>query len=119
MKRFAPVMAAVVVMMLSGLAVAGPSDSPMVGKWMATSYQGEELPEGAFWVENRDDGTGTLHEGGEEYPYTWTHDQEAGTCTVTADGEEMVYTVVIEGDELTFTSVDDPDDVMVLKRMED
>lgn len=119
MKRTLPVLTMLLLVALAGVAVAGQSASPMVGKWMAVSYMGEELPEGAFWVENLGDGTGTLHEGGEAYPYTWVHDEDAGTCTVTADGEDMVYHVVIEGDELTFTSVDNADDVMVMKRMED
>ena len=73
MKRFIPV-AAVLLLMLTGVAVAGPADSPMVGKWMAVSYMGEAIPEGAMWVENHDDGTGTMHEGDEENPYTWAHD---------------------------------------------
>jgi len=119
MKRFIPV-AAVLLLMLTGVAVAGPADSPMVGKWMAVSYMGEAIPEGAMWVENHDDGTGTMHEGDEENPYTWAHDEDAGTCTIVADGEEMVFNVAFgDDDTCTFTNPDDPDDVMVLKRMAD
>lgn len=118
MKRYFPV-AAVALLMLTGLAIAGPSDSPLVGSWMAVSYNGEEMPEGAFWVENKDDGTGTAHEGEEEFPYTWSHDETAGTCTIVADGEEMVYNVTMDGDECTFTAVEDENDVMVMRRMAD
>ncbi|MEM9415987.1 MAG: hypothetical protein AAGA29_11005 [Planctomycetota bacterium] len=112
-----PLFALALTFMLTGALQADQSDSPLVGSWMAVSYMGEEIPEGAFWVENHADGTGTLHEGDAEYPYTWEHDVSAGTCTVTADGEVVVYNVEIDGDECKFINPDNADDVMVLKRM--
>jgi len=122
MKRFTPVVA-VLILILTGVSLAGPADSPMVGKWMAVSYAGEEIPEGMMWVENHDDGTGTMHEKSpdgqtSENPYTWSHDEQAGTCTIVADGEEMTFDVVFgDDDTCTFTDPDNPDEVMVMKRM--
>ena len=119
MKRIAPFFAAALALMmiLAGQATAN-EDSPLIGNWMAVSHAGEPIPEGEFWVENHADGTGILHDGGEMFHYNWFHDQEAGTCTVLVDDEEMIYNVTFEDDRCSFTSVDDPEDVMVMRRME-
>jgi len=117
MNRILPLFA-LVAMLFASPALAG-EDSPLVGKWEAISYNGEELPEGTFVVENHDDGSGTMYEGDEEFPYTWEHDADAGTCTIVADGETMVYNVTFEDDTCTFVDVDNEDDVMVMRRVED
>lgn len=117
MKRALPLIALLV--MMFALPVYADEESPLVGKWEAISWGGEELPEGAFVVENHADGSGTVYEGDEELPYTWEHDQEAGTCVITADGEEMLYNVSFEDDTCTFANPDDEHDVMVLRRVDD
>ncbi|XAL97998.1 hypothetical protein OT109_10355 [Phycisphaeraceae bacterium D3-23] len=104
------------VMLFSAPALA-QADSPLVGAWDAVSQNGEEIPaEFSMWIDNHDDGSGTMHIGEEEFPYTWSHDETAETCTIVADGETMVFKVAIDGDEVTFTGVDNPDDTMVMRR---
>jgi len=96
---------------------AGTAESPMVGKWMAVSFMGQDIPEGTVWVENHADGTGTLHLNDEESTYRWFHDEETGTLSVTADGEESTYNIAVVDDTCTSTDIQSGDVVMVMERM--
>ncbi|MFI4861275.1 MAG: hypothetical protein ACIAXF_11405 [Phycisphaerales bacterium JB063] len=115
MKRIMPLF--VMLAMLFSTPAWAQADSPLVGAWDAVSQGGNDLPEGAeMWVENRADGTGTMHFGTESMEYTWSHDQAAETCTITADGETMTFKVAFEDDTVTYTDPENPDDTMVMRR---
>jgi len=120
MKRIFTVFAVLLTMVLAGTGIADTGDSPMVGKWVAVSFMGQDVPEGTVWLENRSDGTGTVHNGEETSDYTWFHDEETGTCSVSGDGgngEEQTFNITIVGDTCTSTDIQTGDVVMVMKRM--
>jgi hypothetical protein len=93
----------------------------LVGTWMGLSMDGEPLEAGDFVLTFKDDGTGSIMEGGdkEPEPFTYTYDADTQRCVIYFDGDEddaFPIDVAFDGDTATFAP-ENEDDVLVARRV--
>jgi hypothetical protein len=96
-----------------------PDAAVLVGRWVAVSQDGYDLPEGELVFTYLPDGTGVVVEGGSQRKdFTWVYDPDAGTLHVLTVNEDLNFQATLDGDTLSLVN-EEPAMALVMRRADD
>lgn len=96
-----------------------PDFAVLVGRWVAVSQDGYDLPEGELVFTYLPDGTGVVVEGGSQRKdFTWVYDTQAGTLHVRTENEDLYFQATLDGDTLSLVN-EEPAMALVMRRADD